>query len=222
MEDYSKTIITNISTIDVKILKQVYQWIIECSESISGQRELTFSAFYRLGGIDCSKENFDAFLAEIFGHEDFHLTRIRFSYYGEPFVSFAISNDYSQGMRVIKIVISCGEKSDLLRIYEFIENKLKEEGILAPLTPTKTRPTPVISATPVTNITNVSGDVITITGSNINESALGRSNTISRTSDNVERKAGFWKGVSQQIVANIIWWVIGLIITAVAAYFAFI
>ena len=73
------------------------------------------------------------------------------------------------------------------------------------------------------NITNIdqSGQ-INING-DVQNSAIGNSNTVSSTTNNIieSKSSSFWKGIWQKIVANALWWVIGfiLIATGIATYF---
>ena len=210
--DYSieKTLPFEVNTSsDAKKLLLFIEAIFASLPTIDKQK-IRYNFLFKNGEIGCSTTDREEFLQEIFGITDFHLTNMRVF-----FIDLKSSTD-------IHIKYFCGfgissSDKDLLikasEAYDLEISRLRQRN-------TKAK---VVIEHHEHNITNIdqSGQ-INING-DVQNSAIGNSNTVSSTTNNIsESKSGsFWKGIWQKIVANALWWVIGfiLIATGIATYF---
>ena len=195
--------------IDAKNLLLFIEAIFASLPTIEKQK-IQYKFQFNNGEISCSTDDREEFLQEIFGITDFHLTDMKV-FFIDLKSSTALYITYFCGFS-----ISSSDKDLLIKAseaYDLEISRLQQRN-------TKAK---VIIEHHEHNITNIdqSGQ-INING-DVQNSAIGNSNTVSSTTNNIiESKSGsFWKGIWQKIVANALWWVIGfiLIATGIATYF---
>ena len=174
------------------------------------KQKIQYNFLFKNGEIRCSTTAREEFLQEIFGTTDFQLVDMRV---------FFIDLESSVNVHVIYfcgLCISSSDKDLVIKASEAYDSEIRR------LEQRKTQEKVVIEHHEH-NITNIdqSGQ-INING-DVQNSAIGNSNTVSSTTNNINesKSSSFWKGIWQKIVANALWWVIGfiLIATGIATYF---
>ena len=174
------------------------------------KQKIQYDFQFKNGEIGCSTTAREEFLQEIFGTTDFHLTKMRV---------FFIDSKSSTDLYIKYFCgfgISSSDKDLLIKASEAYDSEIRR------LEQRNTQEKVVIEHHEH-NITNIdqSGQ-INING-DVQNSAIGNSNTVSSTTNNIieSKSSSFWKGIWQKIVANALWWVIGfiLIATGIATYF---
>jgi len=174
------------------------------------KQKIQYDFLFKNGEIRCSTTAREEFLQEIFGTTDFQLIDMRVFFidsksstalYIKYFCGFGISSSDKD------LLIKASEAYDL-EISRLQQRNTKEK---------------VVIEHHEHNITNIDqSNQINING-DVQNSAIGNSNTVSSTTNNIsESKSGsFWKGIWQKIVANALWWGIGFIVvaTGIATYF---
>ena len=169
------------------------------------KQKIQYDFQFKNGEIGCSTTDREEFLQEIFGTTDFHLTNMRV-FFIDSKSSTALYIKYFCGFG-----ISSSDKDLLIKAseaYDLEISRLQQRN-------TKAK---VVIEHHEHNITNIDqSNQINING-DIQNSAIGNSNTVSSTTNNIsESKSGsFWKGIWQKIVANALWWGIGFISIAIA------
>ena len=174
------------------------------------KQKIQYNFQFKNGEISCSTDDREEFLQEIFGTTDFHLTNM---------TVFFIDLESSVNVHVIYFCglrISSSDKDLVIKASEAYDSEIRR------LEQRNTQEKVVIEHHEH-NITNIdqSGQ-INING-DVQNSAIGNSNTVSSTTNNIieSKSSSFWKGIWQKIVANALWWVIGFIVvaTGIATYF---
>lgn len=174
------------------------------------KQKIQYDFQFKNGEIGCSTTDREEFLQEIFGITDFHLTNMTVFFIDRK-SSTDINIEYFCGFG-----ISSSDKDLVIKASEAYDSEIRR------LEQRNTQEKVVIEHHEH-NITNIDqSNQINING-DVQNSAIGNSNTVSSTTNNIiESKSGsFWKGIWQKIVANALWWVIGfiLIATGIATYF---
>ena len=205
--DYSieKTLPFEVNTSsDAKKLLLFIEAIFASLPTIDKQK-IQYKFLFKNGEISCSTDDREEFLQEIFGTTDFDLTNM---------TVFFIDLESSVNVHVIYFCglrISSSDKDLVIKASEAYDSEIRC------LEQRNTKEKVVIEHHEH-NITNIdqSGQ-INING-DVQNSAIGNSNTVSSTTNNIsESKSGsFWKGIWQKIVANALWWGIGFISIAIA------
>ena len=174
------------------------------------KQKIQYNFLFKNGEIGCSTTAREEFLQEIFGTTDFHLTSM---------TVFFIDLESSVNVHVIYFCclrISSSDKDLVIKASEAYDSEIRR------LEQRNTQEKVVIEHHEH-NITNIdqSGQ-INING-DVQNSAIGNSNTVSSTTNNINesKSSSFWKGIWQKIVANALWWGIGFIVvaTGIATYF---
>ena len=190
--------------IDAKNLLLFIEAIFASLPTIDKQK-IQYKFLFKNGEIGCSTTAREEFLQEIFGTTDFQLIDMRVFFidsksstalYIQYFCGFGISSSDKD------LLIKASEAYDL-EISRLQQSNTKEK---------------VVIEHHEHNITNIDqSNQINING-DVQNSAIGNSNTVSSTTNNIsESKSGsFWKGIWQKIVANALWWGIGFISIAIA------
>ena len=195
--------------IDAKNLLLFIEAIFASLPTIEKQK-IQYKFQFKNGEISCSTDDREEFLQEIFGTTDFDLTSM---------TVFFIDLESSVNVHVIYFCgfrISSSDKDLVIKASEAYDSEIRR------LEQRNTQEKVVIEHHEH-NITNIdqSGQ-INING-DVQNSAIGNSNTVSSTTNNIieSKSSSFWKGIWQKIVANALWWVIGfiLIVTGIATYF---
>ena len=195
--------------IDAKNLLLFIEAIFASLPTIEKQK-IQYKFQFKNGEISCSTDDREEFLQEIFGTTDFDLTSM---------TVFFIDLESSVNVHVIYFCgfrISSSDKDLVIKASEAYDSEIRR------LEQRNTQEKVVIEHHEH-NITNIdqSGQ-INING-DVQNSAIGNSNTVSSTTNNIieSKSSSFWKGIWQKIVANALWWVIGfiLIATGIATYF---
>ena len=210
--DYSieKTLPFEVNTSsDAKKLLLFIEAIFASLPTIDKQK-IRYNFLFKNGEIGCSTTAREEFLQEIFGTTDFQLIDMRVFFidsksstalYIKYFCGFGISSSDKD------LLIKASEAYDL-EISRLQQRNTKEK---------------VVIEHHEHNITNIDqANQINING-DIQNSAIGNGNTVSLTTNNINefKSSSFWKGIWQKIVANALWWVIGVIgvATGIATYF---
>ena len=199
--------------IDAKNLLLFIEAIFASLPTIEKQK-IQYEFQFKNGEISCSTDDRKEFLQEIFGITDFQLMNMAV-FFIDPKSSTNIFIRYFCDLH-----ISSSDKDLVIKASEAHNSEIRR------LEQRNTKEKVVIEHHEH-NITNIdqSGQ-INING-DVQNSAIGNSNTVSSTTNNIsESKSGsFWKGIWQKIVANALWWGIGFIsiatatATGIATYF---
>ncbi len=225
---------TTIEELDYNAVCKLTQYVKESFASIDANDSMKFRIQFNMGEIQLILENFDEFCTTAYGQE-IDVVSVQLSNYPHRTYVY-IQNFNSDIQRKASLRISCEDTPTLVNMCKGIENRLANDGTLlriqkqqkakiAPTTQANVLNT-LIPQSKQSNITiNVGGDL------NMSGSAIGNSNEVesqgnlATTTDkdvvNAESKSSFWEGVWQQIAANGIWWLLGIIGTAIIAYLGF-
>ena len=174
------------------------------------KQKIQYDFQFKNGEIGCSTTDREEFLQEIFGITDFQLTNMTV-FFIDLKSSTNIHINYFCGFG-----ISSSDKDLLIKASEAYDSEISR------LQQQNTKEKVVIEHHEH-NITNiVQSGQINING-DVQNSAIGNSNTVSSTTNNIieSKSSSFWKGIWQKIIANALWWGIGFIVvvTGIATYF---
>ena len=225
---------TTIEELDYNAVCKLTQYVKDSFASIDANDSMKFRIQFNMGEIQLILENFDEFCTTAYGQE-IDVVSVQLSNY--PHRTYVYIQKFNRDIqRKASLRISCEDIPTLVKMCKGIENSLANDGTLlriqeqqkakiAPTTQANVLNT-LIPQSKQSNITiNVGGDL------NMSGSAIGNSNEVesqgnlATTTDkdvvNAESKLSFWEGIWQQIVANGIWWLLGIIGTAIIAYLGF-
>lgn len=222
---------TSIENLDYNAVCRLTQYVKDSFVSIDANESMKFHIQFSMGKIQIVLDDFDEFCRTAYGQE-IDVVSVKLSNYPHRTYVY-ISKFNSDIQRKASLRISCEDVPTLVNMCKGIESRLVANGELlriqkqpkAETTPTTQAKVPYTQI-PQSNITiNVGGDL------NMSGSAIGNSNEVesqgnlATTTDkdvvNAESKLSFWEGIWQQIVANGIWWLLGIIGTAIIAYLGF-
>lgn len=225
-----KKIDTSIEALDYNTICRLVQYIRESFSSVDSTESLEFNIQFDMGDITITKDDFNEFCKIAYGQE-IDVTNISLSnYHHHTYVHIHPYNHQIE--HLASISISCEDIPTLTKMVSGIECRLAANGELlrikkqrqAKTTPTTTANIPHTQMPQSTqsNITiNVGGDF------NMSGSAIGDNNEVENkgnvtTTKKIEAKAdgksSFWEGVWQQVVANGVWWILGVIGASILAY----
>ncbi len=204
---YSQDIKTNIPALTLESVQSLYKWITYCVKSYNADATPNFEIRYQRGEISCTTDNYEEFIRNTYGLT-IAISNFQISYYKVLDLSFRIdpfidtrSMPYKQ---YIAIAIYSGNIESISTIVPLLKNVISKGHI-----PTSN----AIKQLPEITI-NVGGD-FTMAGSSIGNNNKtnnkGEIAIIEKDTEISPTKNSFWEGVLQQIVANWIWWLLGLI-----------
>lgn len=222
---------TSIENLDYNTVCKLTQYVKDSFASIDAYESMKFRIQFNMGDIQLVLEDFDEFCRTAYGQE---IDVVQMSMINFTHQTYVYLNPFnSKIQRLASFHISCKDVPTLVNMCNGIESRLANDGTLlriqkrpkAKTTPTIQTNVPhtQIPQSTQSNITiNVGGDF------NMSGSAIGSNNEVEGKSSvtvttengvvNTKGKSGFWEGVCQQIVANGIWWILGIIGMGIAAY----
>jgi len=167
------------------------------------QRRLIYSFEFRIGNIHCLGVDRNEFIREIFGQTDFYLHRML------CIVCSSIEKDATATLSLLKyenweLKISSPSKDILIaleRSYNIAVNETTNP-------PNKT----VAIGTYIDQSQHVS------IGGDANNAVIGSNNTV----ENSGEKSSFWKPILQSLIANWIWWALGIVIAVIVSIAAYL
>lgn len=211
---YSQDIKTDINKLTIATVQSLYEWITHCVKEYNADVVPEVEIQYERGEISCTTDNYNEFVRDTYGLS-VKINDARICYY-DIGLSFYIRNYFEMKSydEYVKIVVYSNCIDSISTIVPSLK-KIISEGKITTSTPIQRLPEITV---------NVGGDL------NMNGSAIGNNNEIENQgsiSSIIETKTevqqgvtSFWEGVGQQIVANWIWWLLGIIGTAIVIYWA--
>ena len=227
----SKNIGTSIENLDYNAVCKLTQYVKESFASIDAYDSMKFHIQFNMGEIQLVLEDFDEFCRTAYGQKIDVISVQLSNYHHHTYVFIRKFNSNIQKMAELRI--SCDDVTKLTEMVLGIERRLAIDGELLriqkrpksktmPTTQTNVPHTRIPQSTQSNITINVGGDF------NMSGSAIGSNNEVEGKSSvtvttengvvNTKGKSGFWEGVCQQIVANGIWWILGIIGMGIAAY----
>ena len=225
---------TTIEELDYNAVCKLTQYVKDSFASIDANDSMKFRIQFNMGEIQLILENFDEFCTTAYGQE-IDVFSVQLSNY--PHRTYVYIQKFNRDIqRKASLRISCEDTPTLVNMCKGIENRLANDGTLlriqkqqkakiAPTTQANVLNTLIPQSKQSIITINVGGDL------NMSGSAIGNSNEVESQGNlatttekdvvNAESKSSFWEGVWQQIVANGIWWLLGIIGTAIIAYLGF-
>lgn len=218
---------TSIENLDYNAVCRLTQYVKDSFASIDANESMEFRIQFNMGEIQLILDNFDEFCRTAYGQEIDVVSVCVSNYPHRTYVYMRKFNSDIQQKTSLRI--SCEDVSTLVNMCKGIESRLVANGELFRIQKQqRAKATPIAEAStvnvpiahtpqsPQSNITiNVGGDF------NMSGSAVGNNNevenkgaiasTITTKTEVQQEKLSFWEGVWQQIVANWIWWLLGVI-----------
>lgn len=196
---YSQDIKIDIEEFNFEAVQEIYTWITCCAEQQQLEEAPQFNIRYEIGKISCTTDNYEEFIRETYGVP---LNIFDFSVrYHKLGISFFVHRNYIDEKslkKCIEITISTNDRNMISQIVPSLEQIIKSD---------MSKKTNNTEQLPEIKI-NVGGDLTMIgssIGANNKSTSTGKTILPQKTEDN------FWTGVKQQLVANWIWYVIGLL-----------
>lgn len=216
---------TSIENLDYNAVCRLTQYVKDSFATIDEAETMKFSIQFKMGEISITVEDYNEFCKVAYGQVidviDIMLSNYRYSTY----VNIKPYNNNFQ--MIASISVLCDEISILRKMVEKIEEKLVLNNVLLQNQNTdilkgQSNPQSVSTSTAAQVIVNVSGNL------NMNKSTIGNNNDIKNNDKETDvvdkgiitpkKGLGFWEGVWQQVVANWIWWLLGVIGITVWGY----
>lgn len=222
---------TSIENLDYNAVCRLTQYVKDSFASIDANESMEFRIQFKMGEIQLILDNFDEFCRTAYGQEIDVVSVCVSNYPHRTYVYMDKFNSDIQQKTSLKI--SCEDVSTLENMCNGIESRLVANGELFRVQKQqRAKATPIVEAstvnvpiahTPQSNITiSVGGDF------NMSGSAIGSNNkaenegvittTVEKNKDVKQEETSFWEGVWQQVVANGVWWILGVIGVSVLAY----
>ena len=225
---------TSIENLDYNAVCRLTQYVKDSFASIDANESMKFHIQFNMGEIQIVLDDFDEFCRTAYGQEIDVVSVCVSNYPHRIYVYMRKFNSDIQQKASVRI--SCEDVSTLVNMCKGIESRLVANGELLRIQKqqrAKATPTAEASAvnvpiaqtpqSPQSNITiNVGGDF------NMSGSAIGSNNKAENEgviTTNVEKnknvkqeEISFWEGVWQQVVANGVWWILGVIGASILAY----
>lgn len=200
---YSQDIITDIKGLNYSIVPNLYTWITSCVDKYKPGCSYKFNVHYKYGELSCSTDNYDEFIRHTYGIEVdvFYLSISP----DNLDISFNIYN-YNNN---VKISIYSTDVNIISKIVPSLKDIIKTRGINDSNSTTKI---PEIQI-------EVAGD-LTMIGSAIgsNNTTTNNGKTIIKKEISHKNKDSFCGEILQQIIANWIWWLLGILFVALLTY----
>lgn len=222
---------TSIENLDYNAVCRLTQYVKDSFASIDANESMKFHIQFNMGEIQIVLDDFDEFCRTAYGQEIDVVSVCVSNYPHRIYVYMHKFNSDIQQKTSIRI--SCEDVSTLVNMCKGIESRLVANGELLRIQKRPKEKTAIIAQAKVSNtqipqstqsnITiNVGGDF------NMSGSAIGSNNkaenedvittTVEKNKDVKQEETSFWKGVWQQVVANGVWWILGVIGASILAY----
>lgn len=213
---YSQDVKTNIKELTLESAQSLYEWITYCVNAYNKNISPKFEVRYKRGDISCKTDNYQEFLRDTYGLIII-ISEIHISYYDID-LSFLINptldTDSRPYQKYVEITIFSKDIDSILAIVPSLKHIISKEKIKVP---------EQIQQLPEITI-NVGGD-LTMAGSSIgsgNEVHNGQHVSATTKKDTIQEETSFWKGIKQQLVANWIWWLLGLIGATIIGWLGYV
>ena len=214
---YSQEIKTNQEELTFDMVRNLYEWITHCVKDYNAKAIPCFDIRYKRGDISCTTDNYEEFIRDTYGLS-IAINSFIISYYQTMDLSFHIGLSIDTKAKSFKKYVEITIYSDNIQSMSTIVPSLQNTIVKGHIkTPEQIKQLPEISI-------NVGGD-LTMAGSSIgngNEVYNNQAVSAITKKDTIQEETSFWEGVKQQLVANWIWWLLGLILTICLGYLGFV
>ena len=203
---YSQDIKIDIEEFNFEAVQEIYTWITCCAEQQQLEEAPQFNIRYEIGKISCITDNYEEFIRDAYGIP-IKISSFSLSYY-KTGISFYVNRCYideKSDKKSIEITIYSTGRHVISQIVPSLEQIIKSN---------KSKKTNNTEQLPEIKI-DVAGN-LTMVGSSIG--ANNKSTSISKTILQQKPEDNFWTGIKQQLVANWIWWLLGILFVAFLTY----
>ena len=214
---YSQEIKTNQEELTFDTIRNLYEWITLCVKDYNATAIPSFEIRYKRGDISCTTDNYEEFIRDTYGLS-VTVNSFIVSYYTTMDLSFHVSLNIDTKSTSYKKYVGITIYGNNIESMSSIVPSLKDIIVKG-----HTKALEQIKQLPEIYI-NVGGD-LTMAGSSIgngNEVYNNQAIHAITKKDTIQEETSFWKGVKQQLVANWIWWLLGLILTICLGYLGFV
>lgn len=204
---YSQDIKIDIEEFNYEAVQEIYTWIICCVEKQQLKETPQFNIRYEIGKISCKTDNYEEFIRDAYGIP-IKIFNFSLSYY-KTGISFYVNRCYideKSDKKSVEITIYSTDRHIISQIVPSLEQIIKSNKSEKT---NNTEQLPEIRIDVAGNLTMVGSSI----GANNKSTSIGKTILQQKTEDN------FWTGVKQQLVANWIWYVIGLLCASTLTYF---
>lgn len=226
---------TSIENLDYNAVCRLTQYVKDSFASIDANESMEFRIQFNMGEIQLILDNFDEFCRTAYGQEIDVVSVCVSNYSHRIYVCMHKFNSDIQKKTSLRI--SCEDVSTLVNMCKGIESRLVANGELLRIQKQqRAKATPIAEAStvnvpiahtpqyPQSNITiinvgrdcNMSGSAIGSNNKAENEGVI--TTAVEKNKDVKQEKTSFWEGVWQQVVANGVWWILGVIGVSILAY----
>lgn len=208
---YSQDIKIDIEEFNFETVREIYTWIICCVEKQQLEETPQFNIRYKIGKISCTTDNYEEFIRDAYGIP-IKISSFSLSYY-KTGISFYVNRCYideKSDNKSIEITIYSTDRHVISQIVPSLEQIIKSNKSKKT---NNTEQLPEIKIDVVGNLTMVGSSI----GANNKSINIGKTSLQHETTQ--KTKDNFWKGVWQQIVANWIWYFMGLLCATILTYF---
>ena len=229
---YEREIKTSINYLDYNTACRLIRYVDECFASIGASEPTKLYIQFYKEDIKVTADNLKDFEREAYRQKinvinisiknNLDKIKVYICYFNLPqkqkFIQFNISSENTTTLTDMMIGIErrLADNNELLRIQK------RPKGKTAIIAQAKVPNTQIPQSTQSNITINVGGDF------NMSGSAIGRNNkaenegvittTVEKNKDVKQEETSFWEGVWQQVVANGIWWILGVIGASILAY----
>lgn len=208
---YSQDIKIDIEEFNFETVREIYTWIICCVEKQQLEETPQFNIRYKIGKISCTTDNYEEFIRDAYGIP-IKISSFSLSYY-KTGISFSVNRCYidkKSDNKSIEITIYSTDRHVISQIVPSLEQIIKSNKSKKT---NNTEQLPEIKIDVAGNLTMVGSSI----GANNKSINIGKTSLQHETTQ--KTKDNFWKGVWQQIVANWIWYFMGLLCATILTYF---
>ena len=209
MASFSKEIYAKYKKFDYDGVINNYEWLTKTITSkFDGVQPPKVVLSFHMGDISCSCESIDEFKEHAYG-QAIDVFQYNLAYYQQTGNNRkGIAHVFLSANGKKQVTINCDNKQVLIKICTALENSLS--------TPEEKQP--ILLQQTVNHIDQSTN--ISIRGNNtIQDSNIGAGNQLQK--EEHSEKDSFWKPIWQTIVANWIWFLLGLGVAALLTYFGF-
>lgn len=223
---------TSIENLDYNAVCRLTQYVKDSFASIDVNTFMKFRIQFNMGEVQLVIEDFDEFCTTAYG-QGLDVVSVQLSNY--PHRTYVHIHKFNSDIQQkASLKISCEDIHTLTQMVIGIESRLlanrellriqKQSKVTTIARAQSNTSKPKTIQPPITTqvVVNVRGDL------NMNSSTIGSNNkvknegavssTVEKTKDVKQEDTNFWSGVWKQIVANWIWWILGIIGAGILTY----
>lgn len=231
---------TTISCLNYNEVCKLSQIVFDAFKKVDVDEAMKFAIHFKMGEVSIELDNYNDFSQTSYGQDIRVISLMLSNYEHKVYVHIhPYTFDKNSIDKSISLRVSCEDIPTLLKMVTHIEGCLISEGSLKRIKQ-KTNTSAVMLSDVIKEsrsdigvppsvspqlVINVGGDL------NMNDSTIGYKNKVGNQGNvqsyitegkvKVPEKSSFWEGVSQQITANWIWWLLGILGTAFVSYLGF-